>query len=108
MIYGEPDVMAQFKALTEEFPSVWESQDFVNISSERWMTVSFCHDWQYKLADIKPKVDSLGHESQQLVDDTFDELQAQEQLVYTQSYTLFSFPVLWSGKQSRNNKKGEL
>ncbi len=45
MVYGEPDVVVHFKALREEFPLVWESQGFVNIPSERWITVPLRHHW---------------------------------------------------------------
>lgn len=57
------------------------------------MRVPLKDDWQARLANIKPKVYPLEVEARALVDKTFDKLQQQGRLVYTQGHTLFSFPV---------------
>lgn len=57
------------------------------------MTVPLRADWQIHLHTIKPRVYLLGNEARALVDETFDELQRQGRLVYTQTHTPFSFPV---------------
>ncbi len=57
------------------------------------MTVPLRDDWHFRIVRIKPMEYLLGSESQKLVEDIFDELQAQGQLVFIKSHTPFSFPV---------------
>ena len=96
-VYGDQIVVEKLFFLVAEFASVWEMSDFVNVPSERWMTVPLWDDWQSRVSAIRPRVYPLGNESKKLVDDMFDELQRQGCLVYTQTHIPFSFPmfVVW-------------
>lgn len=69
------------------------------------MTVPLRDDWQSRLTSIKPKIYTLGEESKKLVDKIFDELQRQGRLVYTKTYTPFSFSVLVVWKPGADAKK---
>ena len=77
----------------DQFPTIWDSSGFVDILLERLMTVSLKDDWQAKRTNIKPKVYPLGVEARTLVDETFDKLQQQGRLLYTQGHTSFNFQV---------------
>lgn len=78
---------------------------FVNLPLEKWMTVPLQDNWQSRVSAIKPKVCLLDNESKKLVDDTFDELQRQSCLVYTQTHTPFSVPVFMVWKPELNGSK---
>ena len=106
MVYGEPEVVSRFKDLTEEFPSIWTSQGFVDIPPKRWMTVPLRSDWESKVSEIKPRVYPLGHKARKVVNETFDKLQSQGRLEYTRSQTPFSFPVfvVWKTNAKRERK----
>ncbi len=92
-VYGEPLAVQQISDLVDEFPSIWEPSGFVQIPPERWMTVPLRADWQNHLHTIKLRVYPLDNEAKALVDETFDELQWQGRLIYTQTHTPFSFPI---------------
>lgn len=78
---------------------------FVNVPPERWMTVPLQDNWQSCVSAIRPTVYQLGNESKKLVDDTFDELQRQSRLVYTQTHTPFSFSVFVVWKPGPNGSR---
>ena len=105
MIYGDKQAVPRIAALVNEFPTIWDSSSFVDIPPLRWMTVPFKDDWQAKLANIKPKVYLLGVKARTLVDETFDKLQQQGRLLYTQGHTPFSFPVFVVWKPEPNGTK---
>lgn len=71
------------------------------------MTVPLKDDWQARLANIKPRVYPLGVEMRALIDETFDKLQQQGRLVYTQGHTPFSFPVfvVWEPRPNGTKKR---
>lgn len=71
------------------------------------MTVFLHTDWQSHLHTMKPRVYPLGNEAKALVNETFDNLQRQGRLVYTQTHTLFSFPIFVVWKPGPNGKKGQ-
>ena len=91
----------------DEFPTIWDSSGFVDIPPEILMTVPLKDDWQGKLTNIKPKVYSLGVEARALVDETFDKLQQQGRLLYTQGDTPFNFAVfvLWKPRCNGTKKR---
>lgn len=105
-VYGDPLEVQKIADLVDKFPSIWEPSGFVQIPPERWMTIPLRTDWQSRLHTIKPRVYPLGNEAKALLDDTFDELQRQGRLVYTQTHTPFSFPVFVFWKPGPNGKKG--
>ena len=69
------------------------------------MTMPLRTDWQSHLHTIKPRIYPLGNKAKALVDETFDKLQWQNCLVYTQTHTSFSFPVFIVWKPGLNGKK---
>lgn len=105
-VYRELLAVQQISDLVDEFSSIWKPSGFVQIPSERWMTVPLRADWQSHLHTIKPRVYPLGNNARALVNETFDKLQRQGRLVYTQTHTLFSFPVFVVWKPGPNGKKG--
>lgn len=105
-VYGELLAVQKISDLVDEFPSIWEPSGFVQIPPKRWMTVPLCIDWQSHLYIIKPRVYLLGNKAKALVNEIFNELQWQDRLVYTQTYTFFSFPVFVVWKPKPNGKKG--
>ncbi len=69
------------------------------------MTIPLKNNWQYKIADMKPKVDPPGHKLRKRVDNTFDELQALGLLVFTKSHICFSIPVFVVWKSTLKGKR---
>lgn len=72
---------------------------------EWWINVHLKLGWETKVLAIKPKVYTLGIDSEWLVDETFDELQRLSCLNYIASYTPFSFPVFVIWKTTVNGEK---
>ena len=103
-IYGDKEVVDAITRLVDDYPSIWESSDFVQILPEHWMKVHLKPGWETKVSNIKPRVYLLGIEAKRLVDETFDKIQRLDRLKYTTSHTLFSFPVFVVYK---TNAKGE-
>ena len=73
-VFGDTNAVRQISDLVAEYPSIWESQGFVQISSERWMKVPLKLGWEAKVSAIKPRVYPLSNDAWRLVDDTFNEL----------------------------------
>lgn len=68
------------------------------------MKIHLKFGWKTKVSAIKPNVYPLGIKVKWLVNKTFDKIQRFSHLNYTNSYTLFSFPVFVFYK---TNAKGE-
>ena len=106
-VYGDAAAVEQIAELVVEYPTIWESQGFVQIPPERWMTVPLKPGWESKVSAIKPKVYPLGNETRHVVDNTFDEMHGQSHLKYITDPTPFSFPVFVVYKtDSQGKKKG--
>ncbi len=73
-VFGNANAVKQISDLVAEYPSIWESQGFVQIPPERWMKVTLKPGWEAKVSAIKPRIYPLDNKDRQLVDDTFDEL----------------------------------
>lgn len=82
-VYKDQIVIEKFSSLVAKFASVWEISDFVNMPFERWMTIPLQNNWQSCVSAIRLRVYLLDNKLKKLVDDTFDELQRQDCLVYT-------------------------
>ena len=79
-LYGDKAAVREISELVAQYPSIWESEGFVQIPPERWMKVHLKPGWELKVAIIKPKVYPLGNDSRHVVDETFDEMHRQGQL----------------------------
>lgn len=106
-VYGDAAAVEQIAELVAEYPTIWESQSFVRIPPERWMTMPLKPGWESKVSAIKPKVYPLGNKAQRIVDDTFEKMHTQGRLKYTTDPTPFSFPVFVVYKtDSQGKRKG--
>ena len=106
-VYGENVAIEQIAELVAKHPMIWESQGFVRISPEQWMTVLLKPGWKSKVSAIKPRVYPLGNEARCVVDNTFENMHMQGHLKYTTDPTLFSFPVFVVFKpDSQGKRKG--
>ena len=92
-VYGDKHAVTLLAQLVAEYPSIWESEGFVQIPPERWMKVPLKPGWEAKVSAIKPRIYPLGNEARQLVDETFDEMHRLGRLKFTSEHTPFSFPV---------------
>ena len=92
-VYGDSTAVEQIAELVAEYPTIWESQGFVQIPPERWMKVPLKPGWESKVSTIKPRIYPLSNEARHIVDDTFDKMYKQGRLQYTTDPTPFSFPV---------------
>ena len=104
-VYGDEAAVRQISELVAQYPSIWESEGFVQIPPERWIKIHLKPGWESKVATIKPKVYPLGNDSCRLVDETFDEMHRQGRLKFTADPTPFSFPVFVVWKPDGNGKK---
>ena len=104
-VYGDATAVKQIAELVAEYPTIWESQGFVQIPPERWMTVPLKPGWESKVSTIKPRIYPLGNEARRVVDDTFDEMQKQGRLQYTTDPTPFSFPVFVVFKTDQQGRR---
>ncbi len=108
-IYGDKHAATLLAQLVAEFPTIWESQGFVQIPPERWITVPLKLGWESKVSSIKPQIYLLGNEVRQVVDDTFDEIHRQGHLEYTTDPTFFRFSVFIIHKtDSHGRRKGRV
>ena len=73
-VYGDAAAVRQIADLVVEYPTIWESQGFVQIPLERWMTVPLKPSGESKVSAIKPQIYPLGNETRRVIDDTFDEM----------------------------------
>ena len=92
-VYGDATAVKQIAELVAEYPTIWESQDFVQIPPERWITVPMKPSWESKVSTIKPRFHPLGNKARRVVDNIFDKMQKQGRLQYTTDLTPFSFSV---------------
>lgn len=72
------------------------------------MKVHLKPSWDSKVFAIKPKIQFLGNDFKQLVDETFDKIQRLGRLKYMDAYMLFSFPVFVVQKTVVDRKKKRL
>ena len=104
-VYRDKHAVALLAQLVAEYPSIWESEGFVQIPPERWMKVPLKPSWEAKVSTIKPRIYPLGNEARQLVDETFDEMHRLGRLKFTSEHTSFSFPVFVVWKLDVEGKK---
>ena len=104
-VFGDADAVRQISDLVAEYPSIWESQGFVQIPLEQWMTVPLKPGWKAKVSAIKPRVYPLRNDARWLVDDTFNKLHQQDRMKFTSDPTPFSFPVFVVWKSDSESKK---
>ncbi len=62
-VYGDTHAVAQLAQLVADYPSILESEGFVQIPPERWIKVPLKPGWEAKVSTIKPRVYSLGNEN---------------------------------------------
>ena len=104
-VYGDEHAVTLLSQLVAEYPSIWESEGFVQIPPERWMKVPLKPGWEAKVFAIKPSVYPLGNEACQLVDEMFDEMHRLGRLKFTSGHTPFSFPVFVVWKLDAEGKR---
>ena len=104
-VYGDATAVRQIANLVAEYSTIWESQDFVQIPLERWMTVPLKPGWKSKVSAIKPRIYPLSNEVRHVVNNTFDEMHKQGRLQYPTDPTPFSFPVFVVFKIDHQSRK---
>ena len=104
-VYGDEAAIREISELVAQYPSIWESEGFVQISPERWMKVHLKPGWESKVSAIKPRVYPLGNNSRRVVDEIFDEMHRQGRLKFTTNLTPFSSPVFVVWKPDGDKKK---
>ena len=104
-VYGDKHAVTLLAQLVAEYPSIWESEGFVQIPPERWMKVPLKPGWEEKVSAIKFRVYPLGNEACQIVDETFDEMHRLGRLKFTSEHTPFNFPVFVVYKLDAEGKR---
>ena len=99
------EVIHEFNRLIIEFSHLWIDQEFADLFMKNWMRLSLKSDWETN-AKSKVKIYSFDFRNKTLMNETFDQLQAQERLSWTNKITLFSYScfVVWrdSSKKRKN------
>lgn len=103
-IYRDKEAVDMITRLIDDYLSIWESLDFIQILPECWIKVYLKPRWETKISNIKPKVYPLGIKAKCLINETFDKIQHLGHLKYTTSHIPFSFPMFVVYK---TNIKGE-
>ncbi len=62
-VYRDVTTVRQIAELVAEYPTIWESQGFVQIPLERWITLPLKPGWESKVSAIKPRIYPLGNEA---------------------------------------------
>ena len=91
-VYGSVADVKALRALTEQFPTLWEEGGFVDLPEDEWMQLPLRSDWESKVSG-RAKVYPIGLKDRECMDKTFDELHALGRLHWTKGPTPFSFPV---------------
>ena len=106
-IYKDKQAVDAITCLVNEYLSIGESLEFVQIPSERWMKVHPKLGWETKTLAIKTRVYLLGIKAKRLVDERFDKMQRLSRLKYITSHTSFSFLMFVVYKtNAKKEKKG--
>ena len=102
------DAIDAFAKVLDEYPKIWEDQGFAKLPEENWMTIPLKSDWEDKVTG-KVKIYPLGTKDRAILNKTFDDLQEQGRLNYTDKATPFRYPcfVVWRPDQS-GVKKGRV
>lgn len=104
-VYRDKHIVTLLAQLVTKNLSIWESEGFVQIPSERWMKVSLKHGWEAKISTIKPKVYPLENKARQLIDETFDKMHHLSRLKFTSEDNPFNFLVFVIWKTDTEDKK---
>lgn len=62
-VYGDKNEVTLLAQLVAKYPSIWESEGFVQILPERWMEVPLKPGWEAKVSAIKLRVYLLRHKT---------------------------------------------
>lgn len=76
-VYGDEVAVTEISELVAQYPSIWESEGFVQIPPEHWIKVHLKPEWKSKVSAIKPRVYPLGNDSRCVINKTFDEMHRQ-------------------------------
>ena len=93
-----------FTKLVERYPKLWKDSGFVNVPESSWLRIPLRSDWESRVSG-KARVYPLGLKDRKIVDDTFDELHAQDRLSWTTEHTPFSYPVFVVWKDLGDGKR---
>ena len=85
--------VAQLPQLIAKYPSIWKSEYFVQVLSERWIKVLLKSGWEAKVFTIKPRSNLLSNENWQVVDKTFNKIHCLSCLKFI---TNTHYSVFWS------------
>lgn len=73
-IYKNPAAIKQIANLIANYPTIWESQNFVQNPSERWMTVLLKLGWELKIRAIKLRIYLLDNNIRCIINNIFDKI----------------------------------
>lgn len=62
-MYGDAVTVRQIADLLPEYPTIWESQSFVQILPDKSMTILLKPGWKSKVSAIKPRIYPLGNKA---------------------------------------------
>ena len=104
-VYRDKYAVTLLGQLVADYLSIWESESFVRVLTERWMKVPPKPGWEAKVSAIKLRVYLMGTKACQLVDKTFDEMHCFARFKFKSEHTLFRFSVFVVWKLNAKDKR---
>ncbi|SMY30032.1 unnamed protein product [Zymoseptoria tritici ST99CH_1A5] len=91
-IYGEVDTWTKLNEVVDAYPTLFGDRgSVVDVPEERYMRVPLVDGWQDKLQTTRSFKTSTR--DQEFIDETFDELHAQDKMAFNTKATEFGSPV---------------
>ena len=105
-VYGSVLERQTLSNLVNDFPTLLQDKEFIDVSELEWMKLPLKSDWEERINSKGAKVYPLGLKDKEVVDRTFDELHRQGRLMWTTQPTPFSYPVfvVWKDVPSEKRK----
>lgn len=73
-VYRDKVAVREISELVAQYPFIWKSKGFVQISLERWIKVYLNPGWKSKISIIKPRVYLLGNDFCRVLNETFNKM----------------------------------
>ena len=104
-IYGKPHAAEPLSDVIDEFSDLFvDKGETVDIPEDQWMPIPLKPNAKSKPARVYP----VGQRDKDVIDDTFDKLQAQGKLTWSNQPTPFSYPVFIVWRDTPAGRKGRV
>ena len=92
MMYDNNETIYAYNNLIQEFFSLWEDYEFIDVLKNDWMKILLKDNWQSKIIE-KSKIYSLDTKNRKILDKTFDDFHKKDCFEWTNKTTFFSYSI---------------